>query len=100
MINTPFSIVPEFQNLLPALNGDERATLKTLILGHGGCLNALVVWREQNILLDGHHRKQIIEELMAEGHTINPPRIEYLSFADATSAKEWVYQHAGGQRNL
>lgn len=75
MKNHQYRIVPEFKDLLPPLTPEQRATLKQLIKENGGCINALVVWDEQNILLDGHHRVEIMAELSTQGCVIQEPRI-------------------------
>jgi site-specific DNA-methyltransferase (adenine-specific) len=100
MINNSFKIVPEFETLLPPLTSDQEQMLESLIREYGGCINSLIVWREANILLDGHHRSKIINRLMAQGITVKEPRIEYLSFPDSLAAKAWVLKHSEGQRNL
>ena len=51
----------EFRSLIPPLTAEERAGLEENLL-RDGCLDPLVVWAEQQILLDGHNRKEICDQ--------------------------------------
>lgn len=83
----------EFKDLIPPLKDKERAALKDSI-DREGCLDPVVVWKEEGILLDGHNRKEICEGLnIAFG-------VKQLSFPDRDAAKEWVLEHQLGRRNL
>lgn len=55
------TIDPEFAALIPPLQDDESAQLKASILADG-CRDALVVWKGQNILVDGHNRYRICKD--------------------------------------
>ena len=48
----------EFKSLIPPLSSEERSQLEENLLKEG-CRDPLVVWRENNILLDGHNRFEI-----------------------------------------
>lgn len=52
------TIDPEFKALIPPLLPEERAGLEASILD-GGCRDALVVWKGQGVLIDGHNRHDI-----------------------------------------
>ncbi len=67
----PPSIDPEFRDLLPTLAPDERAMLKRQIRDEGRLLSPLIVWAEQNVLIEGHHRQELIQELRNEGIDID-----------------------------
>jgi len=59
-----------------------------------GCRDALVVWKGENILLDGHNRLSICRQ-----HEI-PFRIEAVAFADRDAAEAYIVKHQLGRRNL
>lgn len=83
----------EFSSLIVPLAEDERAMLEQSILAEG-CRDALVVWLEEGILLDGHHRKEICER-----HGLDY-RVAELSFASRDDALLWVIDNQLGRRNL
>ena len=53
-------VVPEFAELLPALNEEQYFALKTDIL-QNGCYSPVIVDEKMRIV-DGHNRQQICEE--------------------------------------
>ena len=60
-----------------------------------GCLKPLIVWREENTLLDGHHSLAVYEK-----HEI-PYTVEYMPFPNREMAIEWVIDNQlGPARNL
>jgi len=83
----------EFQGLVPPLTDEERFGLEESLL-RDGCLDPLVVWAEQGILLDGHHRKVICDR-----HGIDYPT-RPLSFDCRDDAKRWIIEHQFSRRNL
>lgn len=54
----PLLVDLEFSAMIPPLRSDERLLLEENLL-RDGCRDALVVWAEENILLDGHNRLEI-----------------------------------------
>ena len=86
-------IDPEFKDLIPPLSQVEFEALKEDIKVNG-CRDKLVVWKDHNILLDGHHRYQICIEL---GRLSDTKEIELPSRADA---KIWIIKNQRGRRNL
>mgnify|MGYP000136931558 CR=1 FL=1 len=86
-------IDPELRALIPPLTDDERRTLEENIL-RDGCRDPLVVWRDHNILLDGHHRYEICRR-----HEI-PFNIIEIALADRESAADWIDANQLGRRNL
>ena len=93
LISPRLTIDPEFQALIPPLSEEEFAALREDIILHG-CCDPLKVWKGHNIILDGHHRFRICEEL-----GISPPFIE-LEFPDRIEAKIWIIKNQRGRRNL
>ena len=91
-MNRPI-IDDEFASLLPPLMPEEQVRLQNHVLAEG-CRDPLVVWKEENVLLDGHHRLQICDE---SGIAFE---ITYLSFPDRVAAIAWVVETQLGRRNL
>jgi len=83
----------EFANLCPPLSADEAATLEESLLAEG-CRDALVVWAEQDILLDGHNRKRICDAYGLAYRTVG------VSLPDREAAIAWVLRNQLGRRNL
>jgi hypothetical protein len=83
----------EFAASIPAPAHDELVQLKADLLARG-CLDALIVWKGHNILLDGHNRIGVCRE-----HDI-AFKVKYLEFADRPAAKAWIIRHQLGRRNL
>lgn len=86
-------IDPEFRDLIPPLSREEFEALKENLSTYG-CRDRLIIWKDQNILLDGHHRYQICTEL---GIPFETKEIELPSRADA---KIWIIKNQRGRRNL
>ncbi|GJM64646.1 ParB N-terminal domain-containing protein [Persicobacter diffluens] len=62
-----------------------------------GIRDALVVWKERNILIDGHNRFQIIQDLKLPLESIP---VEYKSFTSDEDVKDWMIRNQLGRRNL
>ena len=83
----------EIRDLIPRLSDGELALLEESILNEG-VRDALVVWDEEGILLDGYHRYEL-----AQKHGLEY-RVVRRSFPDRDVAIEWVLQNQLGRRNL
>jgi hypothetical protein len=59
-----------------------------------GCHDPLIVWKGQNIILDGHHRHEICNDLG------KPFKIVEIDFPNRTEAKIWMIKNQRGRRNL
>jgi N6-adenosine-specific RNA methylase IME4 len=83
----------EFKELIPTLQ-DQQLILLTENIKKDGCRDPLVVWQEQDILLDGHNRLEIC----------NKNNIKYtvktICLKDRESAKGWIINNQMGRRNL
>jgi hypothetical protein len=89
----PIVIDKEFSALIPAATDAELAGLEAS-LKREGCRDALVVWREKSILLDGHNRYRICTEgKIAYSVTL-------MSFPDRDAAMRWSIENQFGRRNL
>src|SRR5262245_50960759 len=86
-------IDPEFASLIPALAPDELARLEALILLEG-CRDPLVIWEEENVLLDGHNRYRICTK-----HRL-PFNIDYRSFRTREAARDFILHRKLGRRNI
>jgi len=86
-------IDPEIEKLIPPLKSEEYQGLEEKILNEG-FTEPLVVWKEQNILLDGHHRLKICEKYGIE------PKFRYISFNSRKEAINWVIDNQLSRRNL
>lgn len=93
-------IDPEFKSLMHSISEVEHNGLKEDILKNG-CRDALVVWKGQNILLDGHHRLAICQEINAERSEKSiTPKIVAIDLPDKISAKIWIIKNQISRRNL
>ena len=54
------TIDPEIEALIPSLKYDEQSKLRESIKEEG-CRDPLVIWKDHNILLDGHNRHAICQ---------------------------------------
>jgi hypothetical protein len=88
-----FQIDPEFKNLIPPLSSEEKLQLEAN-LKQFGCLDPLIVWRGQDILLDGHNRYEICAREQI------PYNIVFLEIADRKAALSWIANHQLGRRNI
>ena len=83
----------EFQSLIPPLTEEELSGLEENLL-RDGCIDPLIMWAEQRILLDGHNRKAICDRYGIDYE------LRSISFADRNEAKQWIIEHQFGRRNL
>jgi hypothetical protein len=86
------TIHPELEMFIRPLSPEERAQLEANLLAEG-CRDALIVWQEEGILLDGHHRLQLCEQ-----HGLDY-RLAEVSLPDLDAAKLWIIRHQYGRRN-
>jgi hypothetical protein len=88
-----YIIDPEIQSMFSPVTEERYLELKEAIR-RDGVLHDLIVSTKENILLDGHTRHRICEEL-----NIKPP-VRRLSFASWNDAKMWVLQNQFIRRNM
>ncbi|WP_293228594.1 MULTISPECIES: ParB/RepB/Spo0J family partition protein [unclassified Microcoleus] len=86
-------IDPEFKALIPPLSAIEFSTLEASIQ-EKGCRDPLVVWTEEKILIDGHHRYAICTARDIPYQTVE------MSFEDRNAVKAWMLLNQLGRRNL
>ena len=87
------TIIPELEELLDPLTPEQFKELEAGIL-EDGIKDKIVVWKEQNVLVDGHNRLAI-----AAKHKL-PFQKEEKSFADLAAVKRWMIRNQLGRRNL
>ena len=92
-VKAEVNVDEEFAGLLPALSAEAQAALEESII-HDGCRDALVVWEEMNLILDGHNRKRICDTNEVDY------RYTAVSLPDRDAAKLWIYHNARARRNV
>jgi transcriptional regulator with XRE-family HTH domain len=92
-LETAFRIHPELRDYIRRESEEEKAMLEQSLLFEG-CRDPLVVWKEENVLVDGHHRFEICER-----HGM-PYTVKYQSFAGVEEAKAWMRKNQLARRNL
>ena len=83
----------EFESLIPPLSEDEFTRLQRSILTEG-CRDALVLWKDKNIIVDGHNRYTICQK-----HGIPIKTIE-IEFKNRLEAKIWIRENQLARRNF
>ena len=91
--NDEFTIDEEFRDLLPPLNQEDFEQLEKNIV-RDGCRDALMIWKEKRILVDGYNRYAICTK-----HGI-PYRIELKSFKDRDAVMDWMIENQKSRRNM
>ncbi len=88
---------PEFTDQIPPLDPDEYEKLEDNILEEGAVIDAIVVWKGEGIIVDGHHRYKIIKD-----HPEMDIRYEIYEkeFPDRYAAQAWMCSNQLGRRNL
>lgn len=97
-------IDPTFKVLLRPLHEGERRDLKAALKADGRCVSDLVaaLFRDEStvpVLIDGHHRAQLIAEIRAEGGVIEEPTLFIKEFDSRFEAIDYVASLQGGRRN-
>lgn len=87
------NIDAEFQALIPPLSLEELTQLRENLI-EDGCREPLVIWTEENVLLDGHNRYAICT---AENI---PFQTTFKSFGVREDALDWIDSNQLGRRNL
>lgn len=88
-----FRIHPEIESYIRKQSEEENRLLEESLLAEG-CRDPLVVWEEQNVLVDGHHRIAICRK-----HGLSYS-VVYRSFPDIEAVKRWMRLNQLSRRNL
>jgi nucleotide-binding universal stress UspA family protein len=89
----PFTIDAEFQSLIPPLTPLEREGLELSIIS-SGCREPLIIWSEENILIDGHNRHAICVERGIQY------QVRAISLPDRVAVIDWIIANQLSRRNL
>ena len=93
-----FIIDPEFRDKIPAMPKEDFDGLRADIIRDGYVRDPLVVWKEENILLDGHHRWRVIQE---RPETLGDKfKVDYKSFPDRWAAIAWICANQLHKHNM
>lgn len=93
-----FKIDPEFRDKIPAMPPEDFNGLREDIIRDGYVRDPLVIWKEENILLDGHHRWRVIQEnqeLLGDKF-----KADYKSFPDRWAAIAWICANQLHKHNM
>ena len=85
-------VLPEMEQLLPPLSGEQFSALESDIL-ENGCYAPIIV-NEDMVIIDGHNRFRVCEKYGL------PYRMLVFSFTDLLEAKQWALDTQKGRRNL
>lgn len=85
-------VLPELEQLLPPLSGEQFSSLESDIL-ENSCYAPIIV-NEDMVIIDGHNRFRICEE-----HGL-PYKMLVFSFVDLLEAKQWALETQKGRRNI
>lgn len=88
-----FKIRDRFKDLINPPTDEERKILEQSILKEG-VRDPLVIWKEENVLIDGHTRYGICQEHDVEFD------VKHLSFPDEDHVVLWMTTNQLGRRNL
>lgn len=83
----------EFDQLCGTLTAEELNLLDASI-DRDGCRDAIVVWKDHNIILDGHNRYRLCK---SGGYGF---KTKELAFSDRHEAMNWIIDNQLGKRNL
>lgn len=81
------------KNRLFKLREDELKQLEENILKEG-LREPIVLWKDHNIIIDGHHRYEICKKHKIKG------KVKYMEFNTKEDVLEWVDKNQYGRRNL
>lgn len=94
MAGKRIKIDPKFSTLLD--EQDDFAALEEAILADGFIAEPLVLWKHQNILLDGHRRMRI----KTRHPTLKMPKPIVLDLESRDEAHNWIIDHQLSKRNV
>lgn len=85
---------PEFKARLPIKTPEEYARFREAIQRDGVITDSIKVWFGHDIILDGHHRFQVAQELGL------PFEVTYIRAADRRAALSWMRSFQFERRNM
>ena len=84
----------EFEALIPKHSAEDAAALDETLKAEGGARDKLVVWNEENILIEGHYRYRFCRLHGLE------MEFTYKKFKNREEVKQWIIRNQLGRRNL
>ena len=93
-----FKIDQEFAEKIPPMPKEQFDGLRADILRDGYIRDPLVVWQEENTLLDGHHRWKVISEFPEKFY--GKYSIVYQSLPDRWAAIAWICANQLHKHNM
>ena len=87
-------ILEELRRLIPPLKKEELEQLHRELDSDGRAMHPLIVWKQEGVLVDGHHRYDYCKK---NGY---PFEVRSLSFASIDAVKNHMILHQLGRRNL
>lgn len=94
---TNIIVDPRFRDKIPKPTPEELEQLERNILADGYIREPLVIWKGQNILIDGHNRWTIYQKHTEE---LPFPDVREMEFENENSAEDWMLMNQLGRRNL
>ena len=88
-------VLPRFRDKIPPQTEEQFKQLEENILTEGRVREPLTLWKGHNVLVDGHHRKRVLDE-----HPEIPFTIDEIEFADEDAVDEWIIKNQLGKHNL
>ena len=89
-----FTIDEELRSYLPPTPDQTTELLEQLLIDSRGPEDPLIVWSEENILIDGHRRYEICERFSL------PYEVSMRSFENRDEVKVWMLHRQIARRNL
>jgi len=87
-------IDPEFKGLIPPLTAEEREQLEQNIKQDRRCYDAIVVWKEEGVIIDGIARLETCEKYGIQFEVVE------ISLPSREAAKLWILDNQLSRRNL
>ena len=81
------SVDTKFERLTPA-NDEEFKALEKMIVADGEIHGPIIIWQDQNIVVDGHSRLEILRK-----HPTLPYTIKEIPFQDWQEVIVWIIEH-------
>ena len=88
-------VLPRFRDKIPPQTEEQFKQLEENILTEGRVREPLTLWKGHSVLVDGHHRKRVLDE-----HPEIPFTIDEIEFADEDAVDEWIIKNQLGKHNL
>lgn len=85
---------PELEKFLPAASEIADTELERQLLVNGKPTDPIMVWADENIIVDGHRRYALCQK-----HSL-PYDVEPLDFPDRDAVKRWIVQWQLARRNV